>query len=118
MFITHFSIDYLNREAIYCLSIIAGKYIPTPRKKKLSRVEILEKKRKAESLRYERLKNDPQKREEMREKERLKYIIKKEKGIRKLVKDMNPREHKSVKKAWREYSARNRAKKKSMYNKT
>lgn len=64
-----------------------------PRKKKLSREELLQKKRDAERQRYEKRKNDPQKREEMREKEKLKYQKKKEKGLRKLVKDMTPREH-------------------------
>ena len=64
-----------------------------PKKKKLSREELLQKKREAERLRYQKRKNYPQKSEEMREKEKLKYQKKKEKGLRKLVKDMTPREH-------------------------
>lgn len=74
-----------------------------PTKKKLSREELLEKKRKAERLRYEKRKNDPQKRQEMREKEKLKYQNKKEKGLRKLVKDMTPREHRAALKKWKEH---------------
>lgn len=74
-----------------------------PSKKKLSREELLEKKRKAERLRYEKRKNDPQKRQEMREKEKLKYQNKKEKGLRKLVKDMTPREHRAALKKWKEH---------------
>ncbi|KAJ8720618.1 hypothetical protein PYW08_006083 [Mythimna loreyi] len=74
-----------------------------PRKKKLSREELLQKKREAERLRYEKRKNDPQKREEMREKEKLKYQKKKEKGSRKLVKDMTPREHRAALKKWKEH---------------
>lgn len=66
--------------------------------KKMSREELLQKKREAERRRYEQRKNDPIKREEMKEKERLKYQKKKEKGLRKLVKDMTPREHRSAKK--------------------
>lgn len=53
-----------------------------PKKKKLSREELLQKKREAERLRYQRKKNYPQKREEMREKEKFKYQKNKEKGLR------------------------------------
>lgn len=81
-----------------------------PKKKKLSREEVLQKKREAERLRYQRRKNDPQRREEMREKEKLKYQKKKEKGLRKLVKDMTPREHRSALKTWKEHCTVYRAK--------
>ncbi|KAF5270970.1 hypothetical protein FQA39_LY08273 [Lamprigera yunnana] len=54
------------------------------------------------------------KKEEMKEKERRKYQKKKEKGTRKLVKDMSRREHKAVKKVWKEHCSKFRAKKKVM----
>lgn len=47
--------------------------MPPKKKPAKAREEILEKKRIAERLRYQRLKNDPQKREEKKEKERKKY---------------------------------------------
>ncbi|KAL4718421.1 hypothetical protein ACJJTC_016042 [Scirpophaga incertulas] len=81
-----------------------------PKKKRLSREELLQKKREAERLRYKTRKNDPQKREEMREKEKLKYQKKKEKGLRKLVKDMTPREHRATLKKWREHCSNYRTK--------
>ncbi|VEN36771.1 unnamed protein product, partial [Callosobruchus maculatus] len=87
-----------------------------PKTKKLSREELLQKKREAERLRYQRRKNDPQKREEMREKEKLKYQKKKEKGLRKLVKDMTPREHRSALKNWKEYCTVYRAKRLRLKN--
>ncbi|CAH1965064.1 unnamed protein product [Acanthoscelides obtectus] len=82
------------------------------KRKKLSREEILQKKREAERLRYQRKKNDPQMREEMRIKEKLKYERKKEKGLRKLAKDMTSREHRAALKKWREHCAAYRAKQK------
>lgn len=81
-----------------------------PTKKKLSREELLQKKREAERLRYQRRKNDPLKRQEMREKEKLKYQKKKDKGLRKLVKDMTPREHRAALKKWKEHCTVYRAK--------
>ncbi|CAK1579125.1 unnamed protein product [Parnassius mnemosyne] len=50
------------------------------KKKKLTREQTLEKKREAERRRYERIKNDPIKRQEMKEREHLNYLKKKEKG--------------------------------------
>ncbi|CAG9577524.1 unnamed protein product [Danaus chrysippus] len=76
--------------------------MPPKKKPPKTREEILEQKRIAEQLRYQRLKNDPQKLEEMKEKERLKYQKKKEKGSIKLVKDMSRREHRAAKKTWKE----------------
>ncbi|CAH1968893.1 unnamed protein product [Acanthoscelides obtectus] len=71
----------------YCYNI-------APRKKTRTKEEILQKKRDAEWKKYERLKNDPRRREELREKGHLKYLKKeKERGTRKLVKDMTPRDH-------------------------
>lgn len=57
--------------------------MPPKKKPPKTREEILEQKRTAERLRYQRLQNDPHKREEMKEKERRKYQKKKEKGTRK-----------------------------------
>lgn len=87
-----------------------------PRKKKLSKEEIFQRKREAERKRYERIKNDPQKREELREKERLKYLKKKEKGTRKLVENMTSREHREAKKKWRKHCRKYRNKKKVLAN--
>lgn len=89
-----------------------------PKKKKLSREELLQKKREAERLRYERRKNDPVKREQMREKEKLKYQKKKENGLRKLVKDMTPREHRAALKKWKEHCTVYRAKRLRLKNVT
>lgn len=89
-----------------------------PRKKKLTREEILQRKRDAERKRYERNKNDPQKREELREKERIKYLKKKEKGTRKLVKNMTSREHREAKKKWKEHCTKYRSKRKVLRNVT
>lgn len=88
--------------------------MPPKKKPPKTREEILEQKRIAERLRYQRLKNDLQKREEMKEKERQKYKKKMEKGTRKLVKDMSRREHKAAKKTWKEHCSKYRAKKKVM----
>lgn len=85
-----------------------------PKKKPKTKEEIKEQKRIAERLRYQRLKNDPVKREQLKEKERRNYQRKKEKGTRKLVKDMSRREHKAVTKEWRKHCATYRAKKKAL----
>lgn len=87
-----------------------------PRKKKLSREEILQRKREAERKRYERIKNDPQKKEALRETERLKYLKKKEKGTRKLVENMTPRQHREAKKTWKKHCTKYRNKKKGLAN--
>lgn len=92
----------------YCFSIAA---MP-PKKKPKTKEKIKEQKGIAERLRYQRLKNDPVKREQLKEKERLNYQRKKEKSIRKLVKYMSRREHKAVTKEWRKHCATYRAKKK------
>ncbi|XP_022819027.1 uncharacterized protein LOC111353248 [Spodoptera litura] len=87
-----------------------------PKKKKATKEEILQKKREAERKRYAKIKNDPQKREELREKERLKYLKKKEKGTRKLVENMTPREHRDAKKKWKQHCTKYRSKKKVLAN--
>nr|CAI5837126.1 unnamed protein product [Callosobruchus analis] len=50
----------------------------------------------------------------MKENERKKYQMKKIKGTRKLVKDMDRREHKAAKRIWKEHCTTYRAKKKSL----
>ncbi|CAH1990775.1 unnamed protein product [Acanthoscelides obtectus] len=88
-----------------------------PRKKTQTKEEILQKKRDAEWKKYERLKNDSQRREELREKGHLKYLKKeKDKGTRKLIKGMTPREHREAKKKWRENCSAYRNKKKALTN--
>lgn len=62
------------------------------------------------ATRYQRNKNDPQKREEIKEKEKLKYQEKKETDLRKLVEDVTPCEHKAALKKWKEHYTVYRAK--------
>lgn len=87
-----------------------------PQKKTATKEEILQKQREAERKRYEKIKNDSQKREKLREKECLKYLKKKEKGTRKLVKNMTPREHRDAKKKWKKHCTKYRNKKKVLAN--
>ncbi|GBP89159.1 hypothetical protein EVAR_70201_1 [Eumeta japonica] len=61
-------------------------------------------------------KNDPVLLAEYKEKERLKYLKKKEKGQRKCVKDMTPREHRKARKNWVAYSSDYRKKQKIQEN--
>ena len=77
-------------------------------KKKQTREERLQKKREAERLRYQRLKNDVIKNAELKEKERQKYWRKKEKGQVKSVKDMTPRQQRTIRKIWREKTRKRR----------
>lgn len=77
---------------------------PTNKKQKLSREEILQKKREAEKARLSRIRNDPVKLAEYKEKERLRYLKKKEKGQRKSIKDMTPREQRITRKNWKGYA--------------
>lgn len=73
-------------------------------KKKLTKEDQLEKKRIAEKKRYETIKRDPEKAALRKEKERQKYLKKKEKGQRKVVADMTDREKRQARKKWRKYS--------------
>nr|CAI5855594.1 unnamed protein product [Callosobruchus analis] len=68
------------------------------------REEILEKKRIAERLRYKKLKNDPIKLVDQKEKSRAKYLARRERGQRKLVSEMTDREKREARKRWRGYS--------------
>lgn len=72
-----------------------------PIKKKLSREEILLRKRLKEKERYQKMKDDPIKKELMKEKERKKYENKKLKKQVKSIKDMTPREARVKRKQWR-----------------
>lgn len=74
------------------------------RAKKLSKEELLLRKRLRERERYNKIKNDPVQKEIMKEKEKKKYENKKKKNQRKLVKDMTPREKREAKKKWKKYS--------------
>lgn len=77
-------------------------------KKKLTREERLEKKRQAERLRYQKIKNDPDKYALQQEKERKKYERKKDKGVIKTVDKMTPREQRKARKMWKEKSRERR----------
>ncbi|CAG9569822.1 unnamed protein product [Danaus chrysippus] len=79
-----------------------------PPRKKLSREERLEKKRLAERLRYQRIKNDPERYSQQKEKEKKKYERKKEKGTIKTVNQMTPREQRKARKIWRERAKQRR----------
>lgn len=68
----------------------------------MTREERLEKKRIAERLRYQKIKNDKDKYAQQKVKEREKYEKKKEKGVIKTVQQMIPREQRKVRKVWRE----------------
>lgn len=73
----------------------------------MTREERLEKKRIAERLRYQKIKNDKDKYAQQKVKEREKYEKKKEKGVIKTVNQMTPREQRKARKVWRE-KAKNR----------
>lgn len=75
------------------------------------REDILEKKREAEKARLARIKSDPIQLAEYKEKQRLTYFKKKEKGQRKSIKDMTPREQRLTRKKWKKYSSKSRQKK-------
>ncbi|RZF41626.1 hypothetical protein LSTR_LSTR000340 [Laodelphax striatellus] len=79
-------------------------------KKKASREEILLKKKLRERERYKKIKSDPVKLEQQREKERIKYENKKNKKQVKSINDMNEREARLKRKEWR-------ARSKKYYNK-
>lgn len=64
----------------------------------LSKEEKAKKKSEQAKKRLQKIKNDPVLLTEYKEKEKLNYLRKKEKGQRKCVKDMTPREHRKVKK--------------------
>lgn len=86
-------------------------------RKKLTREERLQKKREAERLRYEKIKNDPEKYDLQKQKEKAKYLKKKEKGIIKTVDQMTPREQRKARKIWKK-KARERRQRLALQNVT
>lgn len=70
-------------------------------KKKLTREEKLQRKREAEKLRYQKIKNDPVKNKLQKQKEKLRYLIKKEKGMIKTVDQMTYKEQIQARMKWR-----------------
>ncbi|CAH1986453.1 unnamed protein product [Acanthoscelides obtectus] len=69
---------------------------------------VLEKKRQAERPRDQRIKNDPIKNAELKEKEKEKYHRKKEKVQVRSIKDLTDREQRAMRKIWREQTERYR----------
>lgn len=67
-----------------------------------------------EKARLHRIKNDPLKRAEQQEKEKLKYLKKKALGKVKAAKDMTPNELRKARKRWREYGAAYRKRKQNV----
>ncbi|CAL1278109.1 unnamed protein product [Larinioides sclopetarius] len=78
----------------------SDKHKMAPTKNNRTRDEILQKKREQEKARLLKIKSDPVKLAEQQAKERLKYLKKKEKGLRKSIKDMTPREQRKTRKNW------------------
>lgn len=81
-----------------------------PKRKAPSREEVLLNKRLRERERYKKIKDNPEKLEQQREKERLKYANKKKDKQVKSIKEMNEREAHLKRKEWR-------ARSKKYYNK-
>lgn len=98
------SLDRYRRYTICFIISDENTMAPTNKTQKLSREEILQKKREAEKARLSRIRNDPVKLAEYKEKERLRYLKKKEKGQRKSIKDMTPREQRITRKNWKGYA--------------
>lgn len=80
---------------------------PFKKKEKLLRAAILQKKKEAEKARLARIESDPVTLAQYKEKQRLK---KKEKGQRKSIQEMTPREKRVTRKKWKEYSSKYRQK--------
>lgn len=74
------------------------------RQKKLSDVEKKLKKKEYDRKRREKMKNNAESLEKLREKERLKYMKKKENGQVKFVIAMNTRERRQKRKQWEKNS--------------
>lgn len=85
--------------------------MPPKKNPKFSKEEIASKKSAAAKVRLEKIKNDPILLAEYKEKEKLKYLKKKEKGQRKSIQDMTPREQRKIRKQWKKYSTDYRKKK-------
>ncbi|CAK1543849.1 unnamed protein product [Leptosia nina] len=78
----------------------------------MSRAERLERKRIAARERYQRIKNDPVRCKELKEKERQSYARKKKMGLIKMAKEMTIEELLKARKRWREKTRKFRARRK------
>lgn len=78
------SLDRYRRYTICFIISDENTMAPTNKTQKLSREEILQKKREAEKARLSRIRNDPVKLAEYKEKERLRYLKKKKRGKEKV----------------------------------
>lgn len=67
--------------------------------------DTLQKKKEAEKARLVRIKSDPIKLAEYKEKQRLQYLKQNEKRQRKNVKEMTPQEQRLTRKKWKKYSS-------------
>lgn len=79
--------------------------MPPKKKSRLSKEEIAIKKSAAEKARIEKIKSDPVLLADYKEKERQRYLKKKENGQRKCISDMTPREQRICRKKWKNYSS-------------
>ncbi|CAD6234987.1 GSCOCG00012398001-RA-CDS [Cotesia congregata] len=86
------------------------------RSRKSTAAEAKLKKKEYDRKRREKLKNCPESLEKLREKERLKYLNKKEKGQVKSVSAMSSRERRQKQKLWRLNSSKYRETKKLTSN--
>lgn len=84
-----------------------------PKKKKIPEAERLRLKRECERKRREKINNDPQAKILLQEKERFKYLKKKEKKQVKSVKEMTTRELRGKRKQWRENTKNYRQRKRA-----
>ncbi|CAF4819978.1 unnamed protein product [Pieris macdunnoughi] len=79
--------------------------LPSKKKRKLSKEEIALKKSIAAKARLIKIKSDPVLLAQYKKKETLKYPKKKEKGQRKCIQDMTPREQRKTREKWKKYSS-------------
>lgn len=88
-----------------------------PRTKK-TKEEILARKRELENQRYKRLKQAKEKIEQPKQNKKEYYIVKKAEGNIKTIKQQTPRKQRSIRKRWRDNTAKYRAKKKLIQRQT
>nr|CAI5831928.1 unnamed protein product [Callosobruchus analis] len=79
--------------------------MPPETKSKLTKKEIALKKSATAKARLEKIKSDPDLLAAHKEKERQKYLRKKEKGQRKCIEDMTPRAQRKIRQKWKKYSS-------------
>lgn len=75
--------------------------------------QILAEKREAEKKRYNKLKDDPIQREELKQKQRLQYLKKKEKKLVKPIAEMSAQEQLAIRNTWRKNAKNSRENKKN-----